>query len=130
MTEPMMKMLARCSDYEFTSDEMLEIATKIVGDLVNVTHSNPNESLLEISALGVSKGATLAKIAGRLGLTADDCVSFGDNPNDFSMLSWTSRSWAMADGHPDARKYAKSVALPHQDDGVAIIIEELLELPA
>jgi hydroxymethylpyrimidine pyrophosphatase-like HAD family hydrolase len=36
----------------------------------------------------------------------------------------------MADGHPDARKYAKSVALPHQEDGVAIVIEELLELPA
>ena len=130
ITVPMMKMLARCSDYEFTSDEMLAIATKEVGDLVNVTHSNPKESLLEISAHGVSKGATLAKIAERLGLTADDCVSFGDNPNDFSMLSWTSRSWAMADGHPDARKYAKSVALPHQEDGVAIVIEELLELPA
>ena len=83
-----------------------------------------------VDCLCVGEGATLAKIAGRLGLTADDCVSFGDNPNDFSMLSWTSRSWAMADGHPDARKYAKSVALPHQDDGVAIIIEELLELPA
>jgi hypothetical protein len=36
----------------------------------------------------------------------------------------------MADGHPDGPKYAKSVALPHTDDGVAIVIEELLELPA
>ena len=130
MTEPMMKILARCSDYEFTSDEMLEIAQKTVGDLVTITHSNANESLLEISALGVSKGETLAKVAGRLGLTADDCVAFGDNPNDFSMLQWAGRSWAMADGHPDAKKYAKFETAPHQDDGVAIVLEELLELPA
>jgi hydroxymethylpyrimidine pyrophosphatase-like HAD family hydrolase len=84
---------------------------------------------LEISAVGVSKGATLSRVAGRLGLTADDCVTFGDNPNDFSMLSWASRSWAMADGHPDLMKYAKFQTDPHQEDGVAKVIEQLLQLP-
>ena len=130
VTSPALKLLARCSQQELSSDEMLAIAKVELEGLVTVTHSNPSDSLLEISALGVSKGLTLAKMAERLGIDAADCVSFGDNPNDFSMLSWTSRSWAMADGHPDARKYAKSVALPHQEDGVAIVIEELLELPA
>ena len=56
--------------------------------------------------------------------------SFGDNPNDFTMLSWAGRSWAMSDGHPDAPKYAKAVAEPHNEDGVAKVIESLLELPA
>ncbi|NDF11071.1 MAG: haloacid dehalogenase, partial [Actinobacteria bacterium] len=32
--------------------------------------------------------------------------------------------------HPDAKKYAKFETAPHQDDGVAIVLEELLELPA
>lgn len=129
MIRPAFKMLARCSNYDLTSDEMLEIAQREVGDLATITHSNPTESLLEISALGVSKGETLAKIAERLGIAADDCVSFGDNPNDFSMLAWTGRSWAMGDGHPDGVKYAKFVAQPHDTDSVAIIIEELIELP-
>ena len=83
-----------------------------------------------ISAIGVSKGATLSKMAARHGLAADDCVSFGDNPNDFSMLEWCGRSFAMADGHPDGPKYAKGVAGPCEEDGVAIVIEQLLELPA
>jgi Cof subfamily protein (haloacid dehalogenase superfamily) len=130
MTSPSLKLLARCSDQELTSDEMLAIATKELAGLVTVTHSNPHDSLLEISAIGVSKGATLAKMAARLNIDAADCVSFGDNPNDFSMLQWCGRSYAMADGHPDGPKHAKSVALPHTDDGVAIVIEELLELPA
>ena len=127
--KPALKMLARCVDGEYSSDEMLEMASKAIGDIATVTHSNSTDSLLEISAFGVSKGATLAKIAARHGLSAQDCVTFGDNPNDFSMLSWASRSWAMADGHPDLMKYAKFQTDAHQDDGVAKVIERLLELP-
>lgn len=126
---PALKMLARCSQQNLSSDEMLEIATRELDGLVTVTHSNPHDSLLEISALGVSKGATLSRMAQRLGITADECVTFGDNPNDFSMLEWAGRSYAMSSGHPDGAKYAKSVAGPCEEDGVAIAIEALLDLP-
>ena len=129
LLKPAYKMLARCSDYEHTSDELLDIAHREAGDLVTITHSNAGESLLEVSALGVSKGQTLAKLTARMGFTSKDVVTFGDNPNDFSMLSWADRSWAMADGHPSAPHYSKFVAEPHHLDGVAIIIEELLTLP-
>jgi Cof subfamily protein (haloacid dehalogenase superfamily) len=126
---PALKILARCQNGEFSSDEMLAIATKELDGIATVTHSNSTDSLLEISAHGVSKGATLAKIADRHRLTAEDCVTFGDNPNDFSMLSWASRSWAMEDGHPDLMKYAKYQTDAHQEDGVAKVIEQLLSLP-
>jgi Cof subfamily protein (haloacid dehalogenase superfamily) len=128
--QPAFKMMVRHPEYTYSSDEMLERAIKAVGDICNPTHSNPHESHLEISAFGVSKGQTLAKIAERAGIAQEDVVSFGDNPNDFSMLEWAGRSWAMADGHPDCQKYANFVADPHKHDGVAIIIEKLLELPA
>jgi hydroxymethylpyrimidine pyrophosphatase-like HAD family hydrolase len=36
----------------------------------------------------------------------------------------------MSDGHPEAATFAKAVAEPCQADGVAKIIEELLDLPA
>jgi hydroxymethylpyrimidine pyrophosphatase-like HAD family hydrolase len=109
---------------------MLETAIPVLDGLVTVTHSNPHDSLLEISAINVSKGATLAKMAARLGIDAADCVTFGDNPNDFSMLAWSGRSYAMASGHPDGLKIAKSVAEPCEEDGVARAIEALLDLPA
>jgi len=129
INKPALKMLARCGDASMSSDEMMSAATKALVGIATVTHSNSTDSLLEISADGVSKGATLSKIAARHGLTAEDCVTFGDNPNDFSMLSWTSRSWAMADGHPDLMKYAKFQTDAHQEDGVAKVIERLLALP-
>ena len=129
ITAPALKILARCQNSEFSSDEMLVLASKELAGIATVTHSNSTDSLLEISADGVSKGATLSKMASRHGLTADDCVTFGDNPNDFSMLTWASRSWAMADGHPDLMKHAKYQTDAHQEDGVAKVIERLLELP-
>jgi hydroxymethylpyrimidine pyrophosphatase-like HAD family hydrolase len=127
---PALKILGRCSNHEFTSDEMVEVAHRELKDIVTVTHSTSRDSLIEISALNISKGTALAMMAKRLGLTADDCVSFGDNPNDFSMLQWTARSYAMSDGHPDAPLFAKGVAEACTADGVAKIIEELLDLPA
>ena len=129
MIEPAAKILARCSAQSYTSDEMLAIASAELEGIATVTHSNSWDSLLEISAEGVSKGSTLSLLASRLGITADESVAFGDNPNDFSMLTWAGRSWAMSDGHPDAQRFAKAVALPHQEDGVAIEIERMLELP-
>ena len=129
ITSPALKILARCSQQELTSDEMLAIAKVELDGLATVTHSNPNDSLLEISALGVSIGMTLAKMAARLGIDASDCVSFGDNPNDFSMLEWCGRSFAMSDGHPEGPQHAKGIAGPCEEDGVAIIIEQLLLLP-
>lgn len=130
LKSPALKILARCSAHNLSSNEMLEIAQRELNGVVTVTHSDPLASLLEISALGVSKGATLAKMAARLGIDASECVSFGDNPNDFSMLEWTGRSFAMASGHPDGKKYARSIAGHCEDDGVAIEIEALLDLPA
>jgi hydroxymethylpyrimidine pyrophosphatase-like HAD family hydrolase len=126
---PALKLLARLSQEEISADEMLALATPALQGVVNVTHSANNDSLLEISALGVSKGETLAMMAGRIGISAEDCVAFGDNPNDFSMLRWAGRSYAMIDGHYAGPANAKDVAPPHNQDGVAIIIEKLLELP-
>jgi Cof subfamily protein (haloacid dehalogenase superfamily) len=127
---PALKLLARCSAQNISSDVMLDTAIPVLDGLVTVTHSNPHDSLLEISAINVSKGATLAKMAARLGIDAADCVTFGDNPNDFSMLAWSGRSYAMASGHPDGVIIAKSVAAPCEEDGVAKAIDALLDLPA
>lgn len=123
------KLLARGSDKVFDSDEMLKAAVAVVGDIVNVTHSNPWESLLEISAYGVTKGDTLSILCERMKIDREDVVAFGDNPNDFTMLEFAGRSYAMSDGHVDAIKYATASAPPCDEDGVAQIVESLLNLP-
>lgn len=125
---PLLKLLARCATETLSSDEMLQIARERVADIVEVTHSNPEDSLLEISSLGVNKGTALARMAESHGLTAEDCIAFGDNPNDVPMLQWAGRSWAMASGHRDAKAASNFLAPECDDDGVAQVLEELFEL--
>ena len=129
LSQPAIKFLVRSQGEAVSADEMLALADASVGDFLTVTHSNPNESLLEISAHGVSKGSTLAKVAQQLGITKEDAVTFGDNPNDLSMLAWAGRSYAMKTGHPATHAIATGIAPECNDDGVAQVIEELLNLP-
>jgi Cof subfamily protein (haloacid dehalogenase superfamily) len=121
---PVVKILAKCPGVP--SDDMLERAVAAVGDLVNVTHSNAADSLIEIMRHGTSKATTLAEVAADRGVGADGVVAFGDMPNDLEMLRWAGRSYAVADGHPGAREAADDVAPACGDDGVAQVLERLL----
>lgn len=129
LSQPAIKFLVRSQGEEVSADEMLALADASVGEFLTVTHSNPHESLLEISARGVSKGSTLAKVAKTLNVSAEEAVTFGDNPNDLSMLAWSGRSYAMKTGHPSTHAIATGIAPECNDDGVAQVIEELLALP-
>jgi hypothetical protein len=121
---PVAKLLAR--DETSGGDAMLLRAVAALGDLVTVTHSNPDDCLLEISAAGVTKATTLARVAARHGVDAGGVLAFGDQPNDVAMLRWAGTAYAMTGGHPDALAAVPRHALGVAEDGVARVIEELL----
>lgn len=103
--------------------EALAEVEAAVGDVATVTHSTPE--LLEIAALGVDKGAGLAKLAGDLGCGAADVVAFGDMPNDVAMLEWAGRGVAVANAHWTAIEAADEMTASNDDDGVAQVVEAL-----
>jgi Cof subfamily protein (haloacid dehalogenase superfamily) len=116
------KLLARHPT--LSADDLVALATPAVGELVTVYNSG-GLRLLEASAMGVSKGAALAALAGRLGIEAADVVAFGDMINDLSMLAWAGTSYGMANAHPDVLALADHVIPGNDDDGVATVIEQL-----
>jgi hypothetical protein len=107
-----------------SGDDLLELAVPVVGEIVAVYHSG-GLRLLEATAMGVSKGTALARLAGRLGIAAADVAAFGDMVNDLPMLALAGRSYAMANGHPDVLAAADQVIPGNDDDGVATVIERL-----
>jgi hypothetical protein len=115
-----------CRDETSTADPMLEAARAVLGGISEPVHSGSNGSMLEISAIGVSKASTLAELAAERGIRAEEVVAFGDMPNDVPMLRWAGRGYAMADGHPEAIAAADATAPPSADDGVAQVLERLL----
>ncbi|MGH3507733.1 MAG: HAD family hydrolase [Nocardioidaceae bacterium] len=48
-------------------------------------------------------------------------------PNDVPMLTWAGTSFAVANGHPDARAAADRTCPDNDDDGVALVLERMLE---
>jgi Cof subfamily protein (haloacid dehalogenase superfamily) len=86
------------------------------------------DHLMEISAVGVTKGGALAALCERLGVPADDVVAFGDMPNDIPMLTWAGTSYAVANAHPTVRDAADHVAPANTDDGVAAVLAGLFAL--
>jgi len=109
-----------------SADELLAVAREAVGELVEVTHSSTADTLLEMSAAGVSKGSTLSVLCRSLGIAPDEVLAFGDMPNDLPMLRWAGRSVAVANAHPDVLATAGEVTASCDEDGVAQVLEQLV----
>jgi Cof subfamily protein (haloacid dehalogenase superfamily) len=107
-------------------DAALARARAVVGPLAEVTHSSSGDVLLEISAPGVSKAATLARLCGRRGVRAEQVIAFGDMPNDLAMLGWAGHAVAVANAHPDVLAAADEVTAGNDEAGVAQVLERLL----
>jgi hydroxymethylpyrimidine pyrophosphatase-like HAD family hydrolase len=120
------KLLVR--DDVLSGDAMLGVAAPVLDGVVEVTHSNVNDSLLELSALGVTKATTLERLADRWGILQDEVVAFGDMPNDVQMLRWAGTGYAVGNAHPTVLAAADAHAPSIDDDGVALVLEELLRL--
>jgi Cof subfamily protein (haloacid dehalogenase superfamily) len=126
LEEPVVKLLARHED--MGTEELHRVAQEVVGDLadlVTVTFGG-TDGLVELSAAGVTKAFGLEKLAEEHGITAGEVIAFGDMPNDLPMLTWAGRAVAVANAHPDVIAVADEVTLTNDEDGVAVVIEELL----
>lgn len=126
LDRPILKLLARHTT--MPTDELLDAARDVVGELAMLTTAtfSNSDSLLEISAPGVTKAFGLERLAARHGISAEEVVAFGDMPNDIPMLVWAGRAIAVANAHPRVMGVADEVTASNDDDGVALVIERLL----
>ena len=105
---------------------ILAVKRDLSGLDLSVTHSSGRN--VEIMAPGVGKGAALKWLAARLGIPTARCMAFGDNMNDWDLLSAVGWPVAMENADPALKRLARIVAPSDADDGVArIIISHVLE---
>jgi Cof subfamily protein (haloacid dehalogenase superfamily) len=121
--QPVLKILAHHPTLD--PDAFLTLARLAIGERATVTRSSPS-ALLELSGPGVSKASTLALCCAERGISHEEVVAFGDMPNDVEMLTWAGRSYAMGNAHPDAIAAASGRTVANNEDGVAVVIEQLL----
>ena len=127
MSGDVVKILARPSDgFDIDPEGLYVCGLEAVGDRAEVTHSGFGDALIELSAAGVTKATTLARMAAAEGHGALHVAAVGDGPNDLPMLAWAGSSYAVSNAHADVVALAEHVLPSNDEEGVAQLIEALL----
>jgi hydroxymethylpyrimidine pyrophosphatase-like HAD family hydrolase len=116
--QPAVKILAQHTTLD--PEEFRTLVVAAVGDRATPTWTI--DGLMEISAVGVTKGAALARLCELREIEPGEVMAFGDMPNDLPMLGWAGTSYAVANAHPSVLEAADHVAPANDDDGVASVL--------
>jgi Cof subfamily protein (haloacid dehalogenase superfamily) len=103
-------------------------------ECVRTEYPGRDLSILDLLPPGVSKGWALERLAQRLGVDQKETMAIGDNWNDVDMLEWAGQSVMMGNAAQELRTMAKmrgwKQTQPNDEDGVAIVLENLLKRQA
>jgi Cof subfamily protein (haloacid dehalogenase superfamily) len=95
------------------------------GDRLWVTKSLPK--FLEFATLGVTKGSGMEFLAQRLGFSRERAIAFGDGENDVELLEWAGYGIAVENAHERVKEVADWVCPPASEEGVALVLDALLD---
>ena len=143
------KFISKFSQY-YAEYKIVEDLTKITNDdflKIAVYHFNSSETYvfphlkqlatelqiivsgqnwLDISHANANKAYALNKLQKELGITMEETMVFGDYNNDLQMLELAHFSYAMENAHPDVKKIARFQTKSNSEEGVEIILDQLL----
>lgn len=84
----------------------------------------------EISDMENNKGKAMLRMCRHYGLTAADCVAFGDSMNDAAVLKAAGEGWAMGNSAPKVKALADRVCGNCEEDGLAIALMTYVKNPS
>jgi Cof subfamily protein (haloacid dehalogenase superfamily) len=107
------------------TETLLTAVAAVVPAGVDVSPSGLPGSV-ELTPPGVHKGSGIAQLCARLGVDRLDVVAIGDGLNDHEMLTWAGHGVVMGNADPATKQIADEVTAGNDDDGVALIVEQLI----
>ncbi len=123
---PIRAILAWHDDYDGRLRELGELLMHLVPhDGVELKQSGL--PVVQFCPTGIDKAPALAAVAAELGIDRDRVVAFGDEVNDAAMIGWAGIGVAMANAVDEVLAVADEVTAANEHDGVAVVLERLLE---
>lgn len=92
---------------------------------IDITSSGKDN--IEITHKKAQKGIAIQKYIQNKGFSMNEVATIGDSLNDRSMLKMAGYSYAMSNASDQVKSLAKFIAPPNNEEGVAQIIESILE---
>ena len=86
------------------------------------------EHWVDVMKPGVDKGCAMRGIQQKLGISAAECMAFGDYLNDCELLQAVGESYAMENAHPALKALARHIAPSNDENGVMRVVRAALEL--
>lgn len=76
---------------------------------------------------GVNKGTALQIIMERTGISREEVLATGDNPNDLEMLQAAGSSYAVESAHPDVKAAVDGIIPSYEEMGVLKLWQQVLK---
>lgn len=112
--------------YHFESSEkFIYPAVKHLENEMQVKVSG--EHWVDLSEKNANKGYAIDFLQKKWGITKEETMVFGDYNNDIEMLELADFSYAMENAHPNVLKTANYMTKSNDEEGVEIVLEELLK---
>lgn len=113
----------------FCSNTPFKEVKKILGDEFEITRMSfdkPDDFSGEITRAGITKAYGMQKVLEYYGLTREDCIAFGDGPNDFEMIEFAGTGVVMGNGIPELKEKADFITTSINEDGIKYAMNKLL----
>jgi hydroxymethylpyrimidine pyrophosphatase-like HAD family hydrolase len=121
--EPAMRVVVRSPEH--TPQQFVELVNRV--GLHGVAYSVGWTAWLDLAPDGVTKASALEAVRSWLHVDPAATVAVGDGRNDVEMLQWAGRGIAMGNAPEEVRAVADEVCGDVTEDGVADVLEGLLE---
>lgn len=120
---PAAKILLSGSPQQLAS--LRERVTPLLAERVSITTTTPD--FLEFFDFAAGKGLALAALRETLHLPREAIIAVGDGENDVPLLQEAGLAVAMGNAAPTLREVAHHITASNDEDGLAVLIEGLLE---
>lgn len=124
LNENVHKLLVNVPD--LSADETLDVIAPILDGRANIMHAGLK--FVELMPPGVDKAFGLTKLCEERQISPEQVIAFGDMPNDDAMLAAAGWGVAVANAHAQTLQTADEITAANLDDGVAIVLEQLLRV--
>ncbi|HID56627.1 TPA: HAD family phosphatase [Candidatus Poribacteria bacterium] len=84
-------------------------------------------AFVEVADSRVAKDYPLRFLCRRFGISREEVIAFGDNFNDLEMLEFAGLGVVMENAHDELKRKGFMIAPSNEDDGVAQVLERLMD---
>jgi hypothetical protein len=108
-------------DSDLIVSQMQKEVDEATGGYFQITGSSLGEDVIysgEITCKGVNKATGMQILMDSFGIGREECIAFGDGPNDFEMIQYAQTGVVMGNGFSELKKIADYVTTNINEDGI------------